>query len=183
MKVFGIDPSLAATGVATAHNEVHVVATKGRKGASVDERHERLTRIRLDVLQILERAGSTPGDLIVIEGPPFTGDPYVWDRAGLWWLFQADLRGLGYVVVDVNPSHLKKYATGSGAANKGRMADAAARRIPDVHTHGEDNAVDALWLRAMGLDQLGQPLAVMPAEQREVLARVAWPEQLAGASR
>jgi Holliday junction resolvasome RuvABC endonuclease subunit len=182
MRVFGIDPSLAATGVATAHDQVHVVKTKGSKGATTQERHDRLTEIRRRVLQLLAQAGSAPGDLVVIEGPPFTGDPYIWDRAGLWWLMQNDLRGLGYVVVDVHPSHLKKYATGSGSANKGRMADAAARRIPDVHTHGEDNAVDALWLRAMGLDQLGQPLAALPAEQRAVLDRVAWPD-LAGATR
>lgn len=176
MKVFGIDPSLAATGVATAYDQVHVVATKGRKGATTLERHDRLQSIVARILAHIAEAGGRAGDLVVIEGPPFTGDPYVWDRAGLWWLLQATLRETGFVVVDVNPSHLKKYATGSGAANKGRMADAAARRIPDVHTHGEDNAVDALWLRAMGLDRLGTPLAVMPAEQRDVLDRVPWPD-------
>lgn len=175
-RVFGIDPSLAATGVATAYNQVHVIPTKGRKGATTEERYDRLIHIRSSVVSLLREAGGKRGDLVVIEGPPFTGDPYVWDRAGLWWQLQEDLRGLGYAVVDVNPSHLKKYATGSGAATKGRMADAAARRIPQVETHGEDNAVDALWLRAMGLDRLGEPLAELPADQRSVLDRVSWPE-------
>lgn len=173
MRVFGIDPSLAATGLCTELG-TSVVKTKGHKDSTTDERHERLVIIRARVTATLAEAGGEAGDLVVIEGPPYTGDPYVWDRAGLWWLLQERCRSLGYLVVDVHPNTLKKYATGNGRADKGAMADAAARRIPDVATQGENNAVDALWLRAMGLDQIGEPLVQLPAEQRKSLERVAW---------
>lgn len=176
MKVFGVDPSLAKTALADAGDRVHVIKTEGHKDSTTDERHDRLRDIVRRLLELVAAAGGRRGDLVVIEGPPYTGDPYVWDRAGVWWLMQAAFRESGFLVVDVNPNTLKKYATGSGRADKGAMADAAARRIPGINTRGENNAVDALWLRAMGLDQLGTPLAIMPAEQRKSLERVAWPD-------
>lgn len=173
--VHGLDLSLTCTGVCTPRG-VHLVPSEARKTASLDERHERLIDLRSRITDILFTDRAPAGDLVVVEGPAFaaTGGSQ-WDRAGLWWLMQDRLRQLGYVVAQIAPSTLKKYATGNGRAGKGAMADAAARRIPGVHTGGQDDAVDALWLRAAGLEHLGRPLAKMPAEQRAVLDKVPWP--------
>jgi crossover junction endodeoxyribonuclease RuvC len=86
-----------------------------------------------------------------------------------------ELLSAGHLVAEVSPSTLKKYALGKGVGKKGAMIDAAARRMPEVVTGGQDDVVDALWLRAMGCDRLGQPLAVMPAAHRAALDAVTWP--------
>lgn len=119
------------------------------------------------------------GVLVVVEGPSLgqARQSGVHDRSGLWWLLVDWCLEYGHQVVEVPPAVLKKYATGKGNANKGAMVDATARRFPEVDTgSGDDNRCDALWLAAMGLDQLGRPLTLMPAAQRAALERVAWPE-------
>jgi hypothetical protein len=39
----------------------------------------------------------------------------------------------------------------------------------------DDNQCDAFWLRAMGLDAYHEPLAVLPAVQRDAMTKVDWP--------
>lgn len=173
--VIGLDLSLQATGIATPDG-VLTIRSSGRAGASLRVRRARLHDLATRVcLLVAEYAGS--GALVVIEGPSFgstTGSQH--ERAGLFWLVIDELLSAGHLVAEVPPTTLKKYATGKGQAKKGAMGDAAARRIPDVDTGGDDNMVDALWLRAMGCDHLGWPITPMPQAHRTALEAVRWPD-------
>jgi len=178
--VVGLDLSLTATGIATPAG-ASTITSSGRADATLRVQWARLAdTVGRVSLAVAEHGVSRSGDghaLVVVEAPSLGQQRQrgTHDRSGLWWLVVDELLSAGHLVVEVPPASVKKYATGSGSANKGAMADAAARRIPDVHTGGDDNAVDALWLRAMGCDHLGQPLAAVPASHRTALANVAWP--------
>ncbi|OPC85345.1 hypothetical protein B4N89_27350 [Embleya scabrispora] len=77
----------------------------------------------------------------------------------------------------VTAAGLKKYATGTGNANKSDMRMALYKRTGlDLR---DDNEVDAWWLRAMGLDHLGHPVVELPAAQRAMLDKVTWPQAAA----
>lgn len=81
-------------------------------------------------------------------------------------------RGIPYVLV--TPASLKKYATGKGNAGKPEMAVALFKRTG--LELGDDNQVDAAWLRYMGLDALGAPAFDLPAAQREAMTKIGWPD-------
>lgn len=173
--VLGIDLSLTATGMSDGASTWDV-RSKGSEGASLLERAERLEQLRDHITGHITGVG-----LVVIEGPSYgqarQGGQH--DRAGLWWLVVGWTIWHGVPVVEVAPAALKKYATGSGAAKKSAVVDATARRFPAVDTGGgDDNRCDALWLAAMGIDRLGGG-SVVPAAQRAVLDKVAWPEAVA----
>lgn len=180
LPVVGLDLSLTGTGIATAAG-VRTIVSSGRKGAPLRTRHARLADIATQVSFAVTEAALAGGDpraraLVVIEAPAFsriTGHQH--DRSGLWWLVVDELLHAAHLVAEVPPTTLKKYATGRGNADKGAMADAAARRLPDVETRGQDDVVDALWLRAMGCHRYGFPLAAVPKAHAAALDAVAWP--------
>ena len=53
-------------------------------------------------------------------------------------------------IVPVAINSLKKFATGSGRANKDMMIAAAKQRWPQIAVHFDDNGADALWLAEYG---------------------------------
>lgn len=171
-RIVGIDLSLTATGLAQADGTAHTIRTG--PGDHLADQHDRLTHI---VNEIAERtaAGLTGApDLAVIEGPSYgSNGAGTWDRAGLWWLVIDRLFREGVPVAVVPPTVLKRYATGKGNATKPDMRMALYQRLGlDLR---DDNQVDAIWLRAMGLDQLGCPLVDMPQAHRAALDKVTWP--------
>jgi crossover junction endodeoxyribonuclease RuvC len=174
--VIGVDLSLTATGMATAAG-TSLIASTGHKGATLRVRHARLTDIATTVtLTVSEAAGGAPA-LVVIEGPAYASTSGAQhDRSGLWWLTLDELLTAGHLVAEVPPTTLKRYATGRGIADKGAMVDAAARRLPNIFTGGDNNRVDALFLRAMGCDRLGTPLTMLPETHRKALDAVVWPD-------
>lgn len=174
--VVGLDLSLTASGVATAGG-CRTVGSPGRKGASLRVRHARLADIATRVCLAVSEAAAPRAALVVIEGPSFGsrgGQSH--ERAGLFWVVIDELISAGHLVAEVPPATLKKYALGRGVGDKGAMVDAAARRLPGIVTGGQNDVVDALWLRAMGCDRLGFPLAVLPVKHREALDAVVWPD-------
>lgn len=178
--VVGLDLSLQSTGIATPAG-VRTVRSSGVKGSPLRVRHARLHVIATDVCLAVTESAHVDGQglaLVVIEGPSLGQQRQsgVHDRSGLWWLVVDELLSAGHLVAEVPPATLKKYATGRGNADKGAMADAAARRMPDVQTRGQDDAVDALWLRAMGCDRYGQPLCTVPKTHAAALDAVQWPD-------
>ena len=81
-------------------------------------------------------------------------------------------------LVLVGTRQAKLYATGKGTAQKSDMRLALYKRAGlEVPTEDE---VDAWWLRAMGRDRLGSPVAVVPASHRRVLENITWPELALG---
>lgn len=176
LPVVGVDLSLQSTGIATAAG-VRTITSTGRQGAPLRARHARLVDIATQVCLAVSEAAAPHTALIVIEGPALSRNSgHVWDRAGLWWCTVDELLAAGHLVAEVPPTTLKRYALGKGVGDKGAMADAAARRLPDVHTGGQNDAVDALWLRAMGMHRYGNPLCTLPKAHAAALDAVAWPD-------
>lgn len=161
--VVGLDLSLTATGIAGAD----WAKTLKPKNTGYD----RLRNIRDSV--VLDYTASA--DLVVVEGPSYgskTGNQH--ERAGLWWLIAYALWMRGTPLAVVPPSNLKKYATGSGIADKDRVMASVVRRFDWFD--GDNNAADAAVLAAMGYDHLGHPTVTMPQAHREALKAVKWPD-------
>lgn len=161
-RVVGLDLSITATGVAWADGTTYVV-----KSRSAGDR--RLLDIVGEVATAIEGRDI---DLVVIEDLPTHAK-----AAGITGMVHGAVRtwlideGIPYALI--TPATLKKYATGSGNAGKPQMAVAAFKRLG--RELSDDNQVDALWLRAAGLDHLGDAPAAMPAAQRAALDKVEWP--------
>lgn len=157
MIVVGLDPSLTGTGIAYQGGSESVLTPKGKTLRG------QLTRMQVIASRVAQR---TPdGALVVIEAPSF-GSNYPGHHAiaGLWWILAATLTSKGCPLVQVAPSSLKLFATGNGRAKKDGMRAAWLERTgADI---ADDNRVDALWLRQVGLCLLGDPEALdLPARQ------------------
>jgi hypothetical protein len=167
-RVAGLDISLTSTGIATLGG-TSTVPTTGRRKDTILQRR---TRMR----HILDTVLTDVGDvhLACVEGPSHHSvGGSVWDRGGLWWLIVDGLCARDIPVAVIPPMSRAKYATGNGGSRKEAVLDAAQRRYGAILT--DDNEADALVLRAMGLDWLGQPLTEVPAGHRAALAGCQWP--------
>lgn len=161
-RVLGLDLSLTATGVAHPNGALSTITPPGRGD-------ERLRHLRDTIAQ----AAANQVDLAVIEDLPTHAN-----SAGVTGMVHGVARtalmdaGVPYVLV--SPASLKKYAAGRGNATKPDMRMALYQRAGlDVR---DDNQVDAYWLRAMGLDQLGHAPVRVPEAHRAALAKAAWPQ-------
>ncbi|MEV0382856.1 hypothetical protein [Nonomuraea sp. NPDC050643] len=180
LRVIGLDLSLTSTGVAFSDGSTCCIKTKTADG------DHRLTVIRSTVAlavggpELMGSPTAPPPTLVLIEDLPTHAK-----SAGITGMVHGVVRQLlneaGIPYARVVPSTLKKYATGSGGADKTAMALAAFKRAGRefADDKGGDQC-DAWWLRAMGLDMLGHPVVRLPAAQRESLTKVAWPAVAAG---
>lgn len=162
--VIGIDPSLAGTGIATDAESYTVVTKAGQAD-------------RLDVIYTAVHTQATTcwdeTRLAVLEDLPKHAH-----SAGLTGMAQGVVR-LALIRAEcpyllVPPASLKKYATNNGNASKSDMRMAWFQRAgADVR---DDNQVDALWLRQIGLALLDDPTAiVMPKVNRGALDKLELP--------
>lgn len=166
LRVVGLDPSLGSFGVAVYEEDgadADAWAIKGRGDGP-----RRLIQLRDDVAEITDGAA-----LVVVEGyspgskcaREVLGEIGGVIRVMLWE------QGTPYVVVQ--PSSMKLYATGRGNSSKAQVHGAA------VHRAGREfstmDASDAWWLLQMALAHLGLPHVPMPAVNRTVLNKIAWP--------
>lgn len=93
------------------------------------------------------------------------------------------LRRRGVPWVDVAPSTLKVWATGSGATRGENKTTKDKVCAAIVATYGQflhinprdDDACDAVALMSLALAAYGQPLAEVPQSHRRALAAVKWP--------
>ncbi|MDX3074590.1 hypothetical protein [Streptomyces sp. MI02-7b] len=168
-RVAGLDISLTSTGVATLGGTIAIPTTGRRRDTLV----ERRTRLRHIADTVVTEVGTV--DLACIEGPSHHSvGGSVWDRGGLWWLVVDALVAREIPVAVIPPMSRAKYATGKGNARKAAVLDAAQRRYGAVCA--TDDEADALVLRAMGLDWLGQPLTEVPEGHRAALGGCQWPD-------
>jgi Holliday junction resolvasome RuvABC endonuclease subunit len=155
--VLGIDPSLSATGLARTDGATLTIS----RGQGDD---------RLEAIydQVMEAAFGA--ELAMVEDLPTHAH-----GAGKTGMAQGVVRlalvGRDVPYVLVVASKLNVFATGDGRAGKGAMAIALAERTGLVL--GDDNQVDAWWLREMGCHLLGDPTVALPATHTRALKTVA----------
>jgi Holliday junction resolvasome RuvABC endonuclease subunit len=153
----GADPSLTGTGIATADGTAFTV----RSRLTGDNR---LTDIDMAV-----RSNLGGLHLVCMEDLPTHAH-----GAGLTGLASGVVRlallQMGVPYIAVVPSSLKVYATGKGTCTKADMRMELFRRTElDVR---DDNQVDAIWLRHLALDLLGEPEIKLPQTHRRALDKV-----------
>lgn len=174
----GLDLSLTGSGIASSAGWCERV---GRDDITTLPLDERLAAVDELAARIVLRTG--PHEyrpmLVCVEAPAFSrSGGGVLERSALWWTVVRRLRHREIPVALVPIQSRMRYATGKGAAGKGAIIDAVARRLPMFETGGDDNLADAAVLAAMGADRLGVPLAPMPAAHRLALDKVTWPDGL-----
>lgn len=161
--VAGLDPSLTSFGLAKISGGQVQIA----RAAPRTRGHERLAYLLSAVESWVAGA-----HLVIIEGPALAAQgSAIIDLGGLHWLVRHRLWELGAPYAVVVPALRAKYITGNGRAGKDQCLAAVVRRFPQVPVDGNDEA-DALTLAAMGADHLGEPLALLPQAQREVLRQL-----------
>lgn len=174
--VIGVDPSIAATGIAWPDGRLYTSRGPTKDG------DRRLVKLRDDLEDgiVLARLLVPGGRLLaVIEDLPARAM-----AAGLTGRAQGVVREILHRLevpyVTVVPSTVKKQATGSGVAKKPQMREAwlNAEGIddpgPEVDDNQvDDNQVDAYWLRQIGLRYL-QLLEGVPLETAPDLSMIDW---------
>lgn len=162
--VLALDLSLTATGWAKSDGSSGVI-TPPMRG------YERLAYI-LD--RVLIFAGKE--DLVVVEGFAFgaKGDAML-QLAGLGTLVRFTLWEAKYTLVEIPPSNLKMFATGSGNAKKDDVLGAAIRTLS--YARNDHNEADALWLLEMAKAHYGTrtSAARLTAKQMQSLSKIQWP--------
>jgi len=173
--VRGIDLSLTATGLASSLGWCTTVGCDGITALPLRERVLALHKLKAELLEAI----GDPG-LVCIETPALSkARGGVFERGWLWFAVVSALTARDIPVIGVGTGQLKKYATGDGQANKGKVMVAVTRRWPQFETGGDDNMADAAVPAAIGADLLGEPLAEMPATHRAALTKLDLPEGLA----
>lgn len=170
----GLDLSLTGSGIASSLGWCEKVGQGDITTKPLDQRIALVGDLAEQVLVLVGRP-----TIVCVEVPAFSrAGGGVLERSALWWLIVRSLHVRRITVVEIFNQQRMRYATGKGAANKGAIVDAVARRWPQFETGGDDNLADAAVLAAMGADWLGHPLAPMPATHRLALDKVRWPEGL-----
>lgn len=181
MNVAGMDLSLTATGVATAQSTSTIKPKTKGVARLVEIRRRVLELVSADLVHDWSCSDCAGDLLVVLEGYSMggqRGSAGVGQMLGeLGGVVRVALHDAGIAFVEIPPSTLKKFATGKGNANKVEMGVAASKRF-DVEFR-DDNACDAWWLRAAGLEHIGTPLFELPTGQRSALSVVEWPELVA----
>jgi Holliday junction resolvasome RuvABC endonuclease subunit len=129
---------------------------------------------RIDAIVRDVQAFAKHADLVVIEGYSYASPNQAHQIGELGGCVRFLLWRLGIPHVDVAPSTLKKYATGKGNANKDAMIAAAIRRFGFAGS--DNNEADAYMLWCLAREAYGEPVAPVPALQRDAAMKVAWPE-------
>lgn len=139
MKIMGLDPSIGCTGISLPDRTTFAIKprTKG------DDRLEEIA----DHLHVA--AIGCGAELVVMEG---LFGIYKGEAARvipmLHGALRLELRRLKVPYVVLNPTTLKRFATGKPGANKTDMALAALKRLG--REYGTDDECDADWLRIAG---------------------------------
>lgn len=155
MRIIGVDPSITCTGVSFPDGETAAVRPRS-KG---DDRLKEIAD-HLHVAVMGCRA-----ELVVMEDAPTT----LRGHAGrvllhLQGAIRTELMRLPVPYMILSPSTLKKFATGSGGADKTAMALAAYKRLGQEYP--TEDECDADWLRIAGRFAYGYSESVPTAQGR-----------------
>lgn len=167
--VCGIDPSLTGTaivwGTSPTEYEYRRFPTKS-SGSDVVARTRRIEHLVHDIDVLLEEIRP---DAIFIEGYSF-GSKYNREMLGEFGgVLRFHIVDRAPVVVEVQPSSLKKFATGSGSAKKDIVAAHCVNRWGAMFK--DTDTYDAFVLYMVGLVAVGS-LTPGNSVQKEVVAKV-----------
>lgn len=163
----GIDPSLTATGWCVVSTDGLIRDEYGTVRAGSRTGCPRLITIRDAILGLTTRHAPT---LVAIEGYAF-GRPNGMAALGeLGGLLRVALYEAGVPYVDVPPAKLKKFATGTGTADKGAMLAAAIRRL--YYPGSSHDEADAGWLAHLAAHVSWEPQVALPAAHLAALVDV-----------
>lgn len=171
--VYGLDLSLAATGVCLPDGRVGKITTPPHERGGVYTLETRCMDIRD---RIIDRINRTSGlrVLCVIEDVPMARGQLLAQLGFMQGVVRIGLLAEGIDFAMVTASQLKMFATGKGVGPKPNMRVALVQRMGiDIV---DDNQCDAWWLRAMGKQALGVPLLELPLANLRALAKVQWPD-------
>jgi Holliday junction resolvasome RuvABC endonuclease subunit len=148
MKIMGVDPSITRTGISLPDHTTFAI--KPPRPILGDDRLEYFA----DHIGLAARSAGV--DLVVMEDAPTT----LLGNAGrvllhLQGAVRLELKRNKTPYMILSPSTLKKFATGSGAADKDAMAASALQLLG--RTYGTNDECDADWLRIAGRMAYGLP--------------------------
>lgn len=166
-RVVGLDLSITSTGIADWLGVTWTVRTR-RLG---DER-------LVEIVQVVNVATASVDLVVIEEAPPGLKGPAIKAIHMVHGAVRLGLIDHCTRYITVNPTTLKAFATGKSSADKTAMAMALFKRTGKEL--GSSDEVDAWWLRAAGLELLGEPVVELPKAQVAALDVVRG--QLGGAS-
>lgn len=172
--VAGLDPSTARTGLVLPNGTIHSLSPPAAMRGG-----ERLDWIEKAFIRTIRTNPPAPRVVVIEKYPPSLG------KAGASTMITiGELRGvlrryiwsIGADELDIEPTRLKRWATGDGRADKNRMVATAVAEGALVRN---DDEADAWHLQHLGLVGLGY-LPVTGTKQlqdarRDVLASIDWP--------
>lgn len=173
-RVAGLDLSLKATGISIITDGAHTWTVKSASipNATLIQRRDRINLIVSQVAGLVERA-----EIVVLEGPSYGSNSVgSWDRAWLYGAVVDKLLTRGHRIAVAAPTVVKKFAAGTGNADKTAVAVGMSKLWPYVVARN-DNEWDALALATMGAQRLGLPVPSR-AHHAETLTKVAWPDSV-----
>lgn len=159
MNVLALDLSLTSTGY--AYDRPHI----GLEAATINPTMvgpERLDLITCHVLTMAETA-----DLVAIEGYAHGRHNRAHQIGELGGVIRLTLWRHRIPYLEVAPTKIKKYATGSGRAGKDEVLVEAVRRLGYAGSSRDE--ADALWLHALVHDLAGDPVVDVPQKHRTAL--------------
>lgn len=154
--VIGFDLSLRNTGI--AHADGTTETYKPNSDGTTNYGMDRLCEIRDYVGRVCNMTLYL--ELVIVEALAFDAHDTKREQAMLAGLVRQFLFTNQIPFLLVAPNTLKKYATGNGQAGKVEVFKAAQKRLGYDGTSFDE--ADALWLRAIGWDLLGQPVVEVP---------------------
>lgn len=169
MNVIGLDLSSSATGVCAPHGSTFTIEPKGTL-------HQRCRTMRDEITHLLEThsaVGQKP-DLIVMEA---IGTRHVQTAIAIATVHALVREAIGdhWPLWLVEPTRLKKWATGKGAGkgtDKVGIALAAQRNGWDAPLDAGDDEADAWWLWTIGRAHLGEPVVDETAYRTDLLTQL-----------
>ena len=157
MNIIGLDPSYTATGIAWGDGTTCTMKLKG-------DGRERLQFA-------YNTFGNLDADLVVVEGYAHGKGFNTHMMGELGGVIRLALTHARIPFLDVQPTQLKKYATGKGNAKKEVVLVEAVRRLG--YEGSSTDEADALWLRQIGLALHTPELAVtVPAAHMAALEKL-----------
>lgn len=153
IKAVGLDPSLSSTGlcVITPAGEIKTELIRSLPmGGSPEDRVGRYSRLLSQLRFRLNLHNVSAGSVVVVEHYAFAAKfGKVFDRCEFGGLLRYQLINDGYRVVEIEPTVLKKYATGKGRADKAEVVSVASLVVGrPISSDDEADAINAAHVAA-----------------------------------